>query len=291
MPPASTGYLRDLLLISGVAAVLALSLFLYVYMTRRQPAHSSCHGARAIYRAENGRNRKSRRERTAHAADGGARKNLSGAIRRWRDGGLPPVRTEEPAEPASKSGKPHDHAQDASNLALAFVLLPNIRRMECRLSTPFVARSTTSPITKVFAGAAARGAESLARRRGAGLCRKDARNAVNKELQPFIHQHPPAFACSNELIRGVEMDLESSAMKLRAARAILLPGCVGVGLLSIEIFGYNRSGHSRIRPCSRQSAQLTNILRDVRADAERGRIYLPRAELRGSIFRKRRFCD
>jgi len=102
MPPASTGYLRDLLLISGVAAVLALSLFLYVYMTRRNRRTHPATGARAIYRAEK-RAEPEESEGTHRARrNGGARKNLSGAIRRWaRPGGLPPVRTEEPAEPAS----------------------------------------------------------------------------------------------------------------------------------------------------------------------------------------------
>ena len=52
-----------------------------------------------------------------------------------------------------------------------------------------------------------------------------------------------------------------------------------VGLIAIEIFGYQN-------PSARQYAvhlglafQLTNILRDVAEDAHRGRIYLPREDL------------
>ena len=52
-----------------------------------------------------------------------------------------------------------------------------------------------------------------------------------------------------------------------------------VGLASIEIFGYTQ-------PATRQYAvdlglalQLTNILRDVAADAPRGRLYLPLEDL------------
>ena len=52
-----------------------------------------------------------------------------------------------------------------------------------------------------------------------------------------------------------------------------------VGLMCLEIFGYRN-------PASRQYAtdlgvalQLTNILRDVRGDLERGRIYIPLADL------------
>jgi len=102
MPPASTGYLRDLLLISGVAAVLALSLFLYVYMTRRNRRTHPATGARAIYRAEKraepeeseGTHRARRRRRRKEEFE---RRNPT----LGETGGLPPVRTEEPAEPAS----------------------------------------------------------------------------------------------------------------------------------------------------------------------------------------------
>ena len=53
-----------------------------------------------------------------------------------------------------------------------------------------------------------------------------------------------------------------------------------VGLICLEIFGYRD-------PASRQYAidlgvalQLTNILRDVRGDLERGRVYIPQEDLR-----------
>ena len=85
----------------------------------------------------------------------------------------------------------------------------------------------------------------------------------------------------DEVIDGVEMDLtrrryetfdELSLYCRRVASA--------VGLISIEIFGY-------VNPATRVYAeklglafQLTNIIRDVREDAERGRIYLPLEDLR-----------
>ena len=52
-----------------------------------------------------------------------------------------------------------------------------------------------------------------------------------------------------------------------------------VGLLSIEIFGYRDPACRDYAVCLGKALQLTNILRDVRADAQRGRIYLPLAEL------------
>jgi len=102
VPAGTTGYVRDMLLISGVAAVLALTLFLYVYMTRRNRRSNALTGARAIYRAEKrtddddpeGRQRLRRRRKRKEEFS--QRNPTLGET-----GGLPPIRTEEPAEPAS----------------------------------------------------------------------------------------------------------------------------------------------------------------------------------------------
>jgi phytoene synthase len=52
-----------------------------------------------------------------------------------------------------------------------------------------------------------------------------------------------------------------------------------VGLLSIEVFGYQDPACRAYAVHLGKALQLTNILRDVRSDAERGRIYLPLSEL------------
>ena len=52
-----------------------------------------------------------------------------------------------------------------------------------------------------------------------------------------------------------------------------------VGLLSIEIFGYTNPQCREYAVQLGKALQLTNILRDVRSDAERGRVYLPLDEL------------
>jgi phytoene synthase len=52
-----------------------------------------------------------------------------------------------------------------------------------------------------------------------------------------------------------------------------------VGLLSIQIFGYHNAACRDYAVYLGKALQLTNILRDVRTDAERGRIYLPQSEL------------
>ena len=52
-----------------------------------------------------------------------------------------------------------------------------------------------------------------------------------------------------------------------------------VGLVTIRIFGYRDARAEQLAEHTGVAFQLTNILRDVREDAERGRIYLPLEDL------------
>lgn len=52
-----------------------------------------------------------------------------------------------------------------------------------------------------------------------------------------------------------------------------------IGLMCIEVFGYETEEAKRYAEKLGIAFQLTNILRDVKSDAERGRIYLPREDL------------
>jgi len=53
-----------------------------------------------------------------------------------------------------------------------------------------------------------------------------------------------------------------------------------VGLICIEIFGYKDKEHAKDFAVNLGIAlQLTNILRDIKKDSERGRIYLPQKDL------------
>ncbi len=53
-----------------------------------------------------------------------------------------------------------------------------------------------------------------------------------------------------------------------------------VGLVCIRIFGYQNAEAEKLAEETGIAFQLTNILRDIREDAERGRIYLPLEDLR-----------
>ena len=172
--------------------------------------------------------------------------------------------------------------KSASNLALAFVLLPKPRRDAMAALYAFcrevddVADDESVPAEKRQASLAA--------------WREDVRRAcdsgapefvVNRELQPVIARHHLPFAHFDELIRGVEMDLD---IKRYQTYDELEQYCYRVasvvGLLSVEIFGYQNPACRDYAVYLGKALQLTNILRDVRTDAERGRIYLPLDELK-----------
>jgi phytoene synthase len=103
---------------------------------------------------------------------------------------------------------------------------------------------------------------------------------VNQELQPVIRQQRLPFQLFDELIRGVEMDLDISRYATYADLELYCYRVASVvGLLSIEILGYSNPGCRDYANHLGKALQLTNILRDVRSDAERSRIYLPLEEL------------
>jgi phytoene synthase len=171
--------------------------------------------------------------------------------------------------------------KSASNLALAFVLLPKPKRQAMSALYAFcrevddVADEETVPLEK--------------RRAALEAWRRDVRLAceggapsfpVNQELQPVIARYRLPFQHFDELIRGVEMDLDIQRYQtFEELEKYCYRVASVVGLLSIEIFGYQNPDCRQYAVHLGQALQLTNILRDVRDDAQRGRIYLPLAEL------------
>jgi 15-cis-phytoene synthase len=84
------------------------------------------------------------------------------------------------------------------------------------------------------------------------------------------------------VIAGVEMDLDRD--RYETWEGDLEQYCYrvagAVGLVCIEIFGYRDASARQYAVELGLAFQLTNILRDVADDAQRGRIYLPRADLK-----------
>jgi phytoene synthase len=99
-------------------------------------------------------------------------------------------------------------------------------------------------------------------------------------LQPFVREFDLPRKRFEELIDGVEMDLhqlryETFAELVEYCRRV----ASAVGLICLEIFGYRNEAARTYAENLGLALQLTNIIRDVRSDIARGRIYLPTEDL------------
>jgi phytoene synthase len=99
-------------------------------------------------------------------------------------------------------------------------------------------------------------------------------------LHPYVREFNLPRASFEDLIDGVEMDLRQARYETFAA---LVEYCrrvaSSVGLICLEIFGYRNPSAKAYAEDLGLALQLTNIIRDVKTDLIRGRIYLPTEDL------------
>ena len=102
-------------------------------------------------------------------------------------------------------------------------------------------------------------------------------NKLTKIIKQFNIPIDPFF----ELIKGVEMDLQSKRFN---SFEDLIQYCYmvasTVGLMCIEIFGYKNKNTRDYAINLGLAMQLTNIIRDVKTDADNGRIYIPEQDFK-----------
>lgn len=95
-------------------------------------------------------------------------------------------------------------------------------------------------------------------------------NKFNIPIQPFY-----------ELLKGMEMDLQRNRyLTFDDLQLYCYRVASTVGLMCIEIFGYKHESTRDFAINLGIALQLTNILRDIKKDAEDGRIYLPKEDLK-----------
>lgn len=103
---------------------------------------------------------------------------------------------------------------------------------------------------------------------------------VSQALTPAIHAYQLPQEQLEEIIDGMEMDLEQvryadfKALHLYCYRVASV-----VGQLAATIFGHSERATMKYAHDLGLAFQLTNIIRDVGEDARRNRIYLPQDEL------------
>jgi 15-cis-phytoene synthase len=173
-----------------------------------------------------------------------------------------------------------------SNFYYAFLTLP--RRRRDALYAVYAFCRTVDDIADLGDD---RGVDRAAQRNQLERWRRDVAHCYEPGGRP---EHPIAaglaravseFAIPREallaIIDGVEMDLDQ--VRYETAED-LYPYCYrvasAVGLCCIEIFGYTDPRAREYAVKLGTALQLTNIMRDVGADARAGRVYLPQEDLR-----------
>jgi len=102
-------------------------------------------------------------------------------------------------------------------------------------------------------------------------------NKLSKTIQKFNIPLEPFF----DLLKGMEMDLQRKRyITFDDLQTYCYHVASTVGLMCIEIFGYRHSSAKDFAINLGIALQLTNILRDIKKDAEKGRIYLPQEDLK-----------
>jgi presqualene diphosphate synthase len=103
-------------------------------------------------------------------------------------------------------------------------------------------------------------------------------NLISRALLPAVQVYKLRRADFIAVIDGMEMDAVADIRAPSLADLDLYCARVAsaVGHLSVRAFGDDSAAADRVAESLGRALQLTNILRDIAEDAERGRLYLPR---------------
>lgn len=161
-----------------------------------------------------------------------------------------------------------------SNLAFALGFVPKARRDDLRLFYTFCRQVDDVADSPSIPEAMKRdGLETWLE----GL---EGKIALPEDLEQMLATHAIDRRLLREIVLGVRMDLEQQRYgTFEELRRYCWRVASAVGLVSLQLFGCPRRDGDPYAENLGLALQLTNILRDVREDAEAGRIYLPREDL------------
>ena len=169
-----------------------------------------------------------------------------------------------------------------SNFYYAFLTLPRARRDA--LYSVYAFCRTVDDVADLGRDAGVQRAELARWRADVARCFEPGPppgHPIARQLAAAVRAYPIPRAALEAIIDGCEMDLERVRFETAAD---LYPYCYrvasAVGLCCIEIFGYTDPRARDYAVKLGTALQLTNIVRDVGADARDGRVYLPQQDLR-----------
>jgi phytoene synthase len=169
--------------------------------------------------------------------------------------------------------------KSGSNFTLSFFSLPKEKREAMTAVYAFcreVDDAVDDPGQKNPAAEVARWREEIARTYEGHPTRP-----LTQSLAVAIDRFQLTKAWFDGILQGVAMDLDVTRYPTFEALKTYCHHVAGeVGLLCMEIFGYRSERLKTYALNLGLAFQLTNILRDVGTDAERGRIYIPQEDLK-----------
>jgi len=170
-----------------------------------------------------------------------------------------------------------------TNFYYSFLVLPAAKRQAILAVWDFC-RAVDDAVDEVPAGAPPGAAQAALDFWRAEVARcfggESPASPQGRALQPVASRFPLPRRPFEELIDGVAMDAGAPRYAtFDDLRRYCYLVASTVGLMCLEIFGYRNPGARDYAVELGVALQLTNILRDVPKDLERGRLYLPLEDL------------
>jgi phytoene synthase len=169
-----------------------------------------------------------------------------------------------------------------TNFYYAFVFLPPEKRLAIEAVYAFarrgddVADSGLEPAEAAAALARYRQALDACYAQDSSHLDSPELRALAEAIQRFKIPRQPF----EDLILGLEMDLTGAHYKTFEDLSLYCYRVAStIGLICIEIFGYQNRQTRDYAVNLGRALQLVNILRDIQRDAQRGRIYIPQEDL------------
>ncbi len=170
-------------------------------------------------------------------------------------------------------------AQSGSSFYYSFLFLPREKREAITALYAFC-REVDDAVDECSDAAIARTKLAWWRSELANAYAGNPQHPVSKALLPAIRRHGLPIEQFQEIIDGMEMDLEQNRYAdFKALHLYCYRVASVVGQLAATLFGYQERQTLKYAHDLGLAFQLTNIIRDVGEDARRNRIYLPQDEL------------
>ncbi len=170
-------------------------------------------------------------------------------------------------------------SQSGSSFYYSFKLLPTLQRRAMNALYAFC-REVDDVVDECHDENIARIKLSWWRAEISRLFQKNPQHKVTQALLPLLDHFNLAEEYFYEIVDGMEMDLNHHEYQsFKELNLYCYRVASVVGILSAEIFGFSDRKTLVYAQALGTAFQLTNILRDVREDAARGRCYIPQDEL------------